>query len=66
MYLDPAFGGMLVQIILAIVAAGGATAFALRKKIRKLFSKNKTDNNINQTIQKKNVDDEDIIDTLSE
>ena len=41
MYLDPGFGGMLVQIIVAVVAAGGATMFAFRKKLRAAFSKDK-------------------------
>lgn len=41
MYLDPGFGGMLVQIIIAVVAAGGAILFAMRRKIKNLFKKNK-------------------------
>ena len=42
MYLDPSFGGMLIQIIIAIVAAGGALAFGMRRKIAALFKKNKS------------------------
>jgi len=41
MYLDPGFGGMLVQVIVAIVAMSGILLFSLRRKIRALFSKNK-------------------------
>jgi len=41
MYLDPGFGGMLVQVIVAIVAVGGGIIYSLRRKIRSLFSKNK-------------------------
>ena len=41
MYLDPGFGGMLVQVIVAIVAVGGGLLFSFRRKIRQLFSKNK-------------------------
>ena len=41
MYLDPGFGGMLVQVIVAIVAMGGIVVFSLRRKIHALFSKNK-------------------------
>jgi len=41
MYLDPGFGGMLLQIIVAIAATGGILIFSLRKKIRALFSKKK-------------------------
>ena len=40
MYLDPGFGGMLVQIIAAIVVIGSTLFFALRKKIVGLFTKN--------------------------
>ena len=42
MYLDPGVGGMLVQIIIAIVAVGGAIVFSMRKKIKGFFMKNKT------------------------
>jgi len=38
MYLDPGFGGMLVQVVIAIVAMGGILLFTLRRKIRALFS----------------------------
>jgi len=41
MYLDPGFGGMLVQVIVAITAVGGGLLFSFRKKIIKLFFKNK-------------------------
>jgi len=41
MYLEPGFGGMLLQILVAIAAAGGVLVFSLRKKIAGLFSKNK-------------------------
>jgi hypothetical protein len=43
MYLDPSFGGMLIQIIIAIVAGGGAILFGMRRKIKSFFSKNKED-----------------------
>lgn len=45
MYLDPGFGGMLLQVIVVIAAVSGGILFSLRKKIRNLFSK-KDDNNI--------------------
>jgi len=41
MYLDPGFGGMLLQAIVAIVAVGGAIMFSFRRKIKELFTKNK-------------------------
>ena len=65
MYLDPGFGGMLVQILVAVVAAGGAIAFSLRKKIKKLFSKNKNNDKTNDisATNAKNAE-EDIVDTI--
>jgi len=41
MYLDPGFGGMLVQAAVVIAAVGGGLVFSFRKKIRRLFSKGK-------------------------
>lgn len=48
MYLDPGFGGMLVQVLVAIVAAGGIIIFSLRRKISALFSKKK-DTDLSET-----------------
>ena len=66
MYLDPGFGGMLLQVIVALVAAGGATLFSFRKKITSLFSKEKKPSNVNQSLPKHDNSDDDIIDTLSD
>jgi hypothetical protein len=44
MYLDPGFGGMLLQAVVAIVAVGGAIIFSFRRKIKELFTKNKKGN----------------------
>jgi hypothetical protein len=41
MYLDPSFGGMLIQIIVAVIAGGGAIVFGMRRKIKAFFKKNK-------------------------
>ena len=41
MYLDPSFGGMLIQIIIAIIAAGGVILFSMRRKIFKLIKNDK-------------------------
>jgi len=41
MYLDPGFGGMLLQIVVAIAAVAGILLFSIRRKIRALFSKKK-------------------------
>jgi hypothetical protein len=37
MYLDPGFGSMLIQVAVALVAAGGVLMFSLRKKLAGLF-----------------------------
>ena len=44
-YLDPGFGGMLLQVILAVVAVSGGILYSLRRKIRSLFSKKKEHSN---------------------
>ena len=38
MYIDPGFGGMLLQAIVAIAAVSGALVFSMRKKIRKFIA----------------------------
>ena len=66
MYLDPGFGGMLLQILVAVAAAGGAIVFAMRKKIRALFSKSKEDESVPSTqVNAENLED-DAIDILSD
>jgi len=39
MYLDPAFGGMLIQLLVLVAAVAGGLVFSFRRKIRSLFSK---------------------------
>ena len=67
MYLDPGFGGMLVQAIVAIVAVGGGIVFSFRKKIRAAFSKNK-DNANAAPAARQNAErtDDGVVDTLSD
>ena len=43
MYLDPAFGGMLLQVIIAVVAVGGGLIYSFRRKIKAFFTKNKSE-----------------------
>ena len=64
MYLDPGFGGMLVQLIVAIVAVGGAIIFSMRKKIKNLFTKNKS-NNTTYTASTIETTDDEAIDVLA-
>ena len=62
MYFDPGFGGMLLQVIVLIAAVGGGILFSFRKKIKNLFSKNKTDKEPLGFIPSS----EDVIDVLDE
>ena len=39
MYLDPGFGSMLIQVIVAVIAAGGAYLLIFRKSIVSFFQK---------------------------
>ena len=39
MYLDPGSGGMVIQIMIAFVVAGGALLFSFRKKLSEIFKK---------------------------
>ena len=59
MYIDPAFGGMMLQIIIAFIAVGGGIIYTLRRKIRSLFTKGK-----DAKREKVEVPDE-IVDTLA-
>jgi hypothetical protein len=46
MYLDPGFGSMLIQGIVAGIAMGGVVLFSIRNKIRTFFKKNKTETEV--------------------
>lgn len=66
MYLDPGFGGMMVQLIIALVAAGGALIYTFRRKISEFFKKNKEQNVTKNTIsENENLNDE-IVDTIQD
>ena len=62
MYLDPGFGGMLIQLIVVIAAVGGGIVFSLRKKIRNFFSKKRDNDTVAPTISK--TVNEDAVDVL--
>jgi len=66
MYLDPAFGGMILQVILALVVVGGAMVFVMRRKIRALFTKKQDDINKDQFITNRNVSENNVVDTLAD
>ena len=67
MYLDPGFGGMLVQILVVIVGVGGAILYSSKRKIKSLFVKDNKVNNTPQVSSKatKNLED-DVVDTLKD
>lgn len=65
MYLDPGFGGMLVQVIVAIVAMGGSLFFVFRKKITGFFKKNKQGVVSSAESPALTETDEDVIDVLA-
>jgi len=65
MYLDPGFGGMMVQVIILIVAVGGGVLFSLRKKIKRLFSKDKGNTISSNTSTFHDVPD-DVVDVLGD
>jgi hypothetical protein len=65
MYLDPSFGGMFLQIIVAIAAGGGVIIFGMRRKIKALFKKNKNDTAANVKRQAAADGEEDIVDMLA-
>lgn len=52
MYLDPGFGSMLIQGIVAALAAGGAYLILMRKKITTFFQNRKAVKNAAQNEQK--------------
>lgn len=64
MYLDPGFGGMLVQAIVLIVAVGGGILFSFRRRLRNLFSKNKSDIQPINDISSDSIDD--VVDVLDD
>jgi len=63
MYLDPSFGGMLLQVFVAIAASIGVIIFGMRKKIKALFKKSNNDNTMNNNTSE--ISEEDVIDMLA-
>lgn len=64
MYLDPSFGGMLLQVLVAVAAGGGVIIFGMRRKIKALFRKNTTAVNDNRKSAADN--EEGIVDMLAD
>jgi hypothetical protein len=66
MYLDPSFGGMLLQILVAVAAGSGAIIFGMRRKIKMFFTKNKNTVTKDVTRQSTANGDDDIVDMLAD
>ena len=57
MYLDPGFGSMLIQGVVALLACGGVFLFAIRQKIVRLFSKKVTESHTISNSETHNTND---------
>ncbi|GHT87804.1 hypothetical protein FACS1894137_15510 [Spirochaetia bacterium] len=44
MYLDPGFGSMVIQLVIAGIAAAGSFLYLFRQKIKEFFKCSKIDN----------------------
>ncbi len=44
MYFDPGFGSMIIQVILAVLAAAGVVWLTMKKRIKTIFSRKKKSN----------------------
>ena len=64
MYLDPGFGGMLLQLVVAIAAVGGGILFSFRKKIGGLFKKG--DDKPSEAVFNVSESEDDALDVLDE
>ena len=65
MYIDPAFGGMLLQVILGIVAVGGAIVYSIKRRAKRLLGKENPDEQMN-TVEFSSDGTNEMVDTLAE
>jgi len=49
LYIDPGFGSMIIQVIIGIVAAGGAVLYTVRERFVKLFGKSSKEKIVEET-----------------
>ncbi len=66
MYLDPSFGGMLLQFLVAIIAGGGAIAFGMRRKIKAFFKKKNAGTSAPADISPTIADEGEVVDMMAE
>ena len=65
MYIDPAFGGMLLQVILGIVAVGGAIIYSIKRRAKRLLGKENPDEQLN-AVEFNESGTNEMVDTLAE
>ena len=65
MYIDPAFGGMLLQVVLGIVAVGGAIIYSIKRRAKRLLGKDNPNEQMN-TVSFSTDGTNDMVDTLAE
>ena len=65
MYIDPAFGGMLLQVVLGIVAVGGAIIYSIKRRAKRLLGKDNPDEQMN-TVDFSSSGANEMVDTLAE
>ena len=57
MYLDPGFGSMLIQLLIAFLAAAGVMLGIFRTRIRAFFQRNKPVEDAKEAEESENNDD---------
>ena len=65
MYIDPAFGGMLLQVVLGIVAVGGAIIYSIKRRAKKMLGKDNPGEQMN-TVDFNSSGSNEMVDTLAE
>ena len=65
MYIDPAFGGMLLQVVLGIVAVGGAIVYSIKRRAKRMLGKDDPDEQLNAARFDSSGENE-MVDTLAE
>ena len=65
MYIDPAFGGMLFQVALGIVAVAGAVVYSIKRRAKKLLEKGNSDEQM-KTADFSSSGANEMVDTLAE
>ena len=65
-YIDPAFAGMLLQIVLAVAVVGGTMVFAMKRKARALLKGKSTNVDANPIAVDTTISEDGVVDALAE